>query len=1763
MHNDAKKQKTLKSIIVAFLAIILCASVSVPFILKADVFEKIDWTEYEMYNDDNCNTTNIDHIVISNNGSQNFIDFYGHKSKPFFEYVLSDPGAREWIEKTSFSFSLNEVFTDWHTLAGGGFLFNAKVDENGTIENGYVILYRKEQVVLYHVTNVNCKKFVVDKQSGTDVLGKGVTIVASIKRNPDNKLHDISINATANKVEFIDNEEVLFKQALENTGGAQFGPCVQWNNHNCSRMSQIHFTNVTCDIGKDPPIANFDYNVPVAEIRNPVIVIDSSRDPNTPITPLTYYWTVKKEQSDGSWVTLCENSNVPFTKYNENGVGTYETTLKVKNAYNLFSDVVTKKVKIIATPTITITPVSPTYEAGNSIQFKCGNWYNCSPETNDITISNVVSSNIFAPVIDIPGTNSLDKIDAQTLKATISFIYKDGTKSDKSIDIPPEGTKVSDETNKSKELKQTIIVYKNIASLAELKSGQSIIYTYQTKAPLSNYYVGGATKRIYETSNTATILVPTAAGNVTANSTAKISYNEHSGSFSMVGTVDNKNAITKAPICNTEFLLTGTSYGGENISNYIVVKDGKSSLVEIPYGEYSLNESSQFTTGYERIAPIAITVNDKGITINNKTTISDKGSIPFVKPILVTKINVHRTYESEGGFALDNDSIFKVTLSGTTVINGIDASNFELISDKDDSYYYNDLKDLILPIGTYNISEKEASDYISLKQITTNDYLNWERALSAKQVKGTPSASFTSDKNVTTPVVLKYVSDAYVYDEIVYENEVKIVPIIKNINGQPITEEDRNLMLVDPTYYSYPVSLTNNETQTEYIGIGTVNDGATFKYMDPGKYYISLHNNMYLDLESLKKTNSSNIEFGEENGKYYIIIPDDSASINFEEESRLHDWRGYSHLSIITSPLYSEMSTHVSFTTTVLDNNNKPVPNVTFQILKDGNPVYFEKRGPIRWYPSSENVNGATDKFTTDESGQIHIYKMPVGEYTLVQVSDKDKYYESNHIQTVVVSDKNNAGMKISVTNISTLEVPKSIDLTSLKNSIDIDESVILASKVLPSTAYKNVVYKSSDEKICTVSEDGIVTGKSVGTATITVTSSLDNKKINELKFTVNDPLNPKISDLKPQLSNIRLSVGEKYTAKVVYSPSNLKDTSVKWTSSNDKVASVSSSGEITGVTKGTATITATCNNMTTQIQVAVGEVFIPVESIVIKNRNLTLCYNNAKLSETQLEVDFKPDTATDRNISYKSSNPDIVSVDANGILTAKKLGTVTITATASSGVQDTCVVSSLPIVTNISPNITSTTMVKGTTIRISPRPTPTTASNANSLKWESLNPSIATVDNYGIVKAVKEGKTTIVITASYPGADDITAECEITVVTDVIEATNIDVSFDDKFETLSFVNPIEMEIGDSTEFFARVRPISTTNPEIEWTYSIPNIVAVGCADAEAYNKANPINKYRIAAVGKEGGEVTVTGTVVGTNIKTSFKVIVESTGTGFKFVPDKIEPLVINKAPNNTTSIAIESLNPMSVIKDITWTAEDDSIIEVTKIAGNAKVVNVTALSVGTTKLTAEVTYRRGGTFKESIDIVVESPRIDILVDGTAVDEIHIEKGQVKDFVVEPNYPKDSVNSGYSFANGSYCKIVGNTENNTANGLGFTITGVEDGTEEITFTPTDPNCPPKTIRVVVGSGIHKSINLSLDTEYVDEENGTIKLKVETENIDDEVILTSLNEDVATIDNNGIIKVLKSGKVTIQATADGITKTIDIDVTLKTSTTDPPPDETP
>jgi uncharacterized protein YjdB len=291
-------------------------------------------------------------------------------------------------------------------------------------------------------------------------------------------------------------------------------------------------------------------------------------------------------------------------------------------------------------------------------------------------------------------------------------------------------------------------------------------------------------------------------------------------------------------------------------------------------------------------------------------------------------------------------------------------------------------------------------------------------------------------------------------------------------------------------------------------------------------------------------------------------------------------------------------------------------------------------------------------------------------------------------------------------------------------------ETLTLTATVAPANAKdKTVTWTTSDDAVATVDANGVVTAVSAGTATITATATngtddtSDDKTATctvtvtqNYKVTLADgtedsgnwtisPANPqpgdvvtityggtkkvksvkavkkaaviKVTIITLNKTETTINVGSTETLSVTaIEPSNATDKTYTWNSDNTAVATVNATtGEVTANAVGTANITATANDGSGVTATCAVTVIVPVSSITITNAPTEALFVNSKGTLTATVL---PDNATDKTVTWSSSDPDYVSINATTgeyeVKGTKGYGSATITATAG-GKTATCTI--------------------------------------------------------------------------------------------------------------------------------------------------------------------------------------------------------------------------------------------------------------------------------------------------------------------------------------------------------------------------------------------------------------------------------------------------------------------------------------------------------
>ena len=361
--------------------------------------------------------------------------------------------------------------------------------------------------------------------------------------------------------------------------------------------------------------------------------------------------------------------------------------------------------------------------------------------------------------------------------------------------------------------------------------------------------------------------------------------------------------------------------------------------------------------------------------------------------------------------------------------------------------------------------------------------------------------------------------------------------------------------------------------------------------------------------------------------------------------------------------------------------------------------------------------------------------------------------------ESVVVMQKGTKGAFVPV---------KSVSCSPNEKTLYRGERFQLTYTINPKDASdQSVDWESSTPSVATVS-GGVVEALAAGTTTITLTTRDGGEKA-YCTITVIIP----VESVALNENSVTIREGETYTLIATVSPSDAEDKSVTWSSSNTSVASVSSSGVITAKTVGNATITVKTNDgaKTATCQVTVKSKAIPVTGISLNKTTMSLAAGESEY----LYATISPSNATDKSVSWTSSNTAIATVSSSGYVTAKAVGSAEITATTTDGGKKaTCTVTVLPVaVTGITLNKSSLSMLENDSETLIATIIPSNATN-KAVSWSSSNSAVASVNANGLVLAKAAGNAIITVTTE---DGQKTANCSVSVQSDPYGAVDLGLS--------------------------------------------------------------------------------------------------------------------------------------------------------------------------------------------------------------------------------------------------------------------------------------------------------------------------------------------------------------------------------------------------
>ena len=685
---------------------------------------------------------------------------------------------------------------------------------------------------------------------------------------------------------------------------------------------------------------------------------------------------------------------------------------------------------------------------------------------------------------------------------------------------------------------------------------------------------------------------------------------------------------------------------------------------------------------------------------------------------------------------------------------------------------------------------------------------------------------------------------------------------------------------------------------------------------------------------------------------------------------------------------------------------------------------------------------------------------------------------------TITATGANNTTSSV----IITVKQPVTgVTLNKTTLELEKDQTEKLVATVLPANADgdKTVTWKSSNNAVATVSQDGTVTA--VGKGSCNITATTENGKTATCKVTVGVPL--KSISFKDNVTSKTMNKGEEFTLEVVYNPADTDaDKTITWSSTDTSVATVEN-GKVTAIGGGETEIKATTVNGLEAICKV--KVEVPLTSISIKTET------SIQFGQTEkLEVTYNPvDTTADKTIAWESADEAIAKVSTDGTIEGVGVGETTITATASNGQKVTCKVTVLPVELN-SISITEQNIIlnKGENETLTVTYNPENTTEDKTVTWSSDNEDAVTVSEDGVIQAVGAGKATI---TAQVGDKQATTEVEVKV----------------PLESIS-LNETEKQLnkGDNLQLTVTYNPEDTTvNKTVTWTSTDDTVATVD-------------ENGKVTAL--KAGTTYIKAKVEDKEVSCKIDVVIPLTGIDLnkdvaEIVKGQTEKLTVTLVPEDTTYTG-----------KVEWTSSDNTIATVDENG------NVKGIKEGTVTITAKA-VENGNEIIDTAEITVKEIPLNSIAIDIADFDLGIGRTQSLGVVCNPENTTDDINVEWTSSDN---KVATVDENGVVTALaeGTAVITAKVGDKTASVTVTVKGTPITSIIIDAPAKVLVGVNVDIKV--------TVNPTDATYNMSDLKFISS-NSDVLTINEDGTIVAKGLGKAILTVEApNGVKSQVEIEV---------------
>lgn len=532
---------------------------------------------------------------------------------------------------------------------------------------------------------------------------------------------------------------------------------------------------------------------------------------------------------------------------------------------------------------------------------------------------------------------------------------------------------------------------------------------------------------------------------------------------------------------------------------------------------------------------------------------------------------------------------------------------------------------------------------------------------------------------------------------------------------------------------------------------------------------------------TIGKTVNGNLENGEED--IYSFKPSETGQLTITIKGKVSDG--------LTAEILDEQDMTTYRTKSAEYNTEKGYETLKFVVYVDPITYHLRIKGLHTLVSGEYTIKTSFKSLKDTTDGKNHsldtAYSIKNNQYYkgYITIDDTVDYYK--------IKVKSGTNLKFSVncyssSSISVGIIKPSDDFISIKGSAGFNKYTYDFDQSVPAGTYTIVISGSGGSALEEGKSYGITTGNYVLT-----------KKLKTISKKV-------------------MYVGKTYKLNVTRSPKNSSE-KLKYTSSNKKVVTVSSTGKLTAKAKGTATITVTGTDTGIKKKVA-----ITVKEIAVNKVQITASAKSIYVGKSlKLTAKVTPSDATHSKVTWKSSNTSVATVTSKGTVKGKKAGSCIITATAG-GKKATykVTVRSIPV-SSVSLNRRSATITVGNTVTLRATVSPSNAAN-KTVRFSSSNSSVATVSSRGVVTGKAAGTCTITATAGGKKATctvKVNKKAETTPTKDKTTTEKVSI------KKITMDSTIRLTVGDKMKLSVTISPSNADKSELTWKSSDSSVVSV------------------------------------------------------------------------------------------------------------------------------------------------------------------------------------------------------------------------------------------------------------------------------------------------------------------------------------------------